>query len=217
MCFSLAINLGLRNGRWRLSLLSPALFFKSLCLLCGGSLFSEYSLSPCPGYLPFVPSNLFCPLSNLAHSLWRSKTEGGRNQAVYFLSLLPSDLQSSLSLSRRLWLLSSSSFHRVTQRRDCVSVSTPSSALPRLGALMTACCCQPQAPELSLLILLNQASQSLEPQFCSSVRAACWTSAVHQKYNLSYEHILKFSGKHIIKPYESPSFTPMSLLRRPHS
>ena len=109
------------------SLLYSALFFKSLCSLCGGSLFFEYSLSPCPGYVPFVPSNLLSRLSNLVHSLWRSKTEGGRNQAVYFLSSFPSDLQSSLSLSKRLRLLSGSSFHRATQRRYCVSVTTPSS------------------------------------------------------------------------------------------
>lgn len=199
------------------SLLYSALFFKSLCSLCGGSLFFEYSLSPCPGYVPFVPSNLLSRLSNLVHSLWRSKTEGGRNQAVYFLSSFPSDLQSSLSLSKRLRLLSGSSFHRATQSRYCVSVTTPSSVLPGLGALIAACCRQSQTSELSLLILLNQASQSLQPQFYSSVQAACRTSAVHQMYSLSYTRILKFSGRHIIKTQKSPSFTPMILLRRPHS
>lgn len=83
------------------------LFLKSTaCILCLGSFFSEHSLSPCTGYTPFVSPHLLGHLSNLVHSLWRSKTEGEGNQAVYFPGFFPSELQSSLSLSKRLWLLS---------------------------------------------------------------------------------------------------------------
>lgn len=83
------------------------------------------------------------------------------SQAVYFRGgFFPSELRSSLSLSRRLWLLSGGSFCRATQRRYCVSVTAPSFALPGLGALIAARCCQSQATALSLLFSLKQASQS---------------------------------------------------------
>lgn len=65
---------GLGGRGWELSVFR--LFFKSSCFLCLGSLFSEHSLSPCTGYLPFVPPNLLFPFSNPAYSPWRSKTEG---------------------------------------------------------------------------------------------------------------------------------------------
>lgn len=106
------------------------------------------------------------------------------------------------------------SFHRATQRRFSVSVTTPSFALPDLEALITACY-QSQTPDLSLLVSLNQVSQSgLHIRTRSHVQAECWTSTVHQKYNLSYACILKFSARYIIKTQGSPLLSPTSLLRR---
>lgn len=169
-------------------------------------------------YLPFVPPHLFFHLFQSC-SFPSEIKDRQRGEPGCLLSLLLPQWTPVIFVPLQKAVAPASLLFSQGYPEDVLCFCDHSLlALPGLGALIAACCCQSQAPERILWFLetrLLNPDCTLEPWFHSHVQAAwTWTSAVHQKYNLSYTCILSFLL--VTLTQGSPWLTPTSLLARLH-